>query len=238
MSRSNATPLYEAHELVKRFGAFVALDRLSLSVRKGEVVGLAGPNGSGKTTAINAISGLFAADGGSQQLMGNRIDTMPAYRRVKQGINRTFQVPRNVGALTVFDNVTLAAHYGRRAQHDTLHYIRRVGLGEFVDREAGLLNTSEQKRLDLARALATEPQLLLIDELGAGLTPAELEEMGSLISDLAGEGRGIVVVEHLMDFLQRITDRVYILDAGKPIFEGTVERAAQDETVIEVFLGQ
>lgn len=230
-------PLYQADGLVKRFGGFVALGGLSLAVAEGEILGLAGPNGSGKTTAINAISGLFHTDGGSQRLFGRPIDRLPAYQRVRLGISRTFQVPRSLATLSVLENVELAAHYGRRAKRSPDYYLDRVGLNEFAGRDAGLLNTSEQKRLDLARAIATEPRLLLIDELGAGLTPAELEGMGGLIRELAEEGIGVVVVEHLMDFLQKITDRVCILDAGKPIFKGTIEEAAKNPRVVEVFLG-
>lgn len=237
MSPSEA-PLLEVQGLVKRFGGFVALGGLSLAVNAGEVLGLAGPNGSGKTTAINAISGLFRANAGSLRLAGTHIEHMSAYQRVRLGVNRTFQVPRCLSDLSALENVELAVHFGRRARHDPRYYLERAGLADYAERKTALLNTSEQKRLDLARALATEPRLLLIDELGAGLTPEELGRMAELIDALAAEGRAIVVVEHLMDFLQTVTDRVCILDAGRPIFEGTISEAAEDRTVVEVFLGQ
>lgn len=237
MSR-NGAPLLEVQGLVKRFGGFTALDGLSLAVHAGEVLGLAGPNGSGKTTAINAVSGLFRPNAGSVHLAGRPIERMSAYQRVRLGVNRTFQVPRSLSDLSALENVELAVHFGRRAQHEPGYYLERAGLGEYSGRKAAVLNTSEQKRLDLARALATEPRLLLIDELGAGLTPEELARMAELISALATEGRAIVVVEHLMDFLQKVTDRVCILDAGRPIFEGAIEEAAEDRTVVEVFLGR
>lgn len=233
-----AGPLLETQGLVKRFGGFRALDGLGLSLRAGEILGLVGPNGSGKTTAINVISGLLPADGGEVRLAGIGLGRTAAHHRVRLGINRTFQVPRPFHGLTVRQNVEVAAVYGGRHTEERIdHYLAFTRLSDLADRRAESLNSAQQKRLDLARALATEPKVLLVDEIAAGLNQADLEQLAQDLRTLAGSGTGLVVVEHLMGFLTALTDRVVVMNAGREIFEGSLEAASRDPKVIEVFLG-
>ena len=196
-------PILNVAKLVKRFGGFYALDGLSFHVASGEILGLVGPNGSGKTTAINVVSGLYAPDGGEVTLDGSPIGGVASHRLVHRGINRTFQVPKPFPTLTVRENVKVALAYGRPAVAPPAmdELLDEYRLKELADRPAADLNSAQQKMLDLARALATRPRLLLLDELAAGLNPAELDWIAGKIKALAGSGMAIVVVEHLMGFI-------------------------------------
>ena len=235
----DSAPTLNVSKLVKRFGGFYALDGLSFHVSSGEILGLVGPNGSGKTTAINVISGLYAPDGGEVVLDGVSIGGIASHKLVHRGINRTFQIPKPFLSLTVRQNVEVALAYGGAAttapaMADLLDEYR---LAELADRPAADLNSSQQKMLDLVRALATRPRLLLLDELAAGLNPSELDWIAERIKALAQSGMAIIVVEHLMGFIEHITDRVIVMNAGKEIFEGTLAVAVKVPQVIEVFLG-
>lgn len=232
-------PLLNVAKLVKRFGGFSALDGLSFHVVPGEILGLVGPNGSGKTTAINVVSGLYAPDGGEVMFDGEPIGGIASHRLVHRGVNRTFQVPKPFMSLTVRENVQVALAYGRAAVAPPAiaELLDEYRLAEFADRPASELNSAQQKMLDLTRALATRPRLLLLDELAAGLNPAELDWIAGRIKALAASGVAIIVVEHLMGFIEHITDRVIVLNAGKEIFEGKLAAAVKEPQVIEVFLG-
>ena len=232
-------PILNVQKLVKRFGGFYALDGLSFHVASGEILGLVGPNGSGKTTAINVVSGLYAPDGGEVTFDGHAIGGIASHRLVHRGINRTFQIPKPFLSLSVRENIKVALAYGRAAvTPPTIEaLLDEYRLAELVDRPAADLNSAQQKMLDLVRALATRPRLLLLDELAAGLNPAELDWIAGRIKALAGSGMAIIVVEHLMGFVEQITDRVIVLNAGKEIFEGKLAAAVQEPQVIEVFLG-
>jgi branched-chain amino acid transport system ATP-binding protein len=232
-------PILNVDKVVKRFGGFHALDGLTFHVVPGEILGLVGPNGSGKTTAINVISGLYAPDGGDVVLDGTRIGGMPSHRLVHRGINRTFQVPKPFMSLTVRQNVEVALAYGRAAvaPPPVDELLAEYRLTQVADRPAADLNNVQQKMLDLVRALATRPRLLLLDELAAGLNPSELDWIAERIKSLAQSGIAIIVVEHLMGFIEQITDRVIVMNAGKEIFEGKLSVAVQVPQVIEVFLG-
>lgn len=232
-------PILNVDKVVKRFGGFYALDGLTFHVVPGEILGLVGPNGSGKTTAINVISGLYAPDGGEVVLDGTKIGGMASHRLVHRGINRTFQVPKPFMSLTVRQNVEVALAYGRAAvtPPPVDELLDEYRLAEVADRPAAGLNNVQQKMLDLVRALATRPRLLLLDELAAGLNPSELDWIAERIKALAQSGIAIIVVEHLMGFIEHITDRVIVMNAGKEIFEGKLAVAVQVPQVIEVFLG-
>ena len=233
--------------VTKQFGGFRALDGVSFTLHTGEVLGLVGPNGSGKTTCINVISGIYAPDGGTVRFEGRPIGGMAPHRIVHLGINRTFQVPRPFSALSVRENVEVAVAYGARARHgdrsmgaqhvDIDELLTRLDLHDYASKPASQLNSTQQKMLDLARALATQPRLLLVDELGAGLNPAELDAIGEKLKHLARSGIALLVVEHLMRFIDQITDRIIVMNAGKEIFEGVLVDAAKDPRVVEVFLG-
>ncbi|GAC1340382.1 MAG: ABC transporter ATP-binding protein [Beijerinckiaceae bacterium] len=238
MSLDNA-PLLAITDLVKRFGGFRALDGLTLSIAPGEVLGLVGPNGSGKTTCINVVSGLYAPDGGEVLFEGKSIAGLKSHHLVHLGINRTFQVPKPFLSLTVRENIEVALAYGNHpeALSDARPLLESLDLAKIADRRANELNSAQQKMLDLARALATGPRLLLVDELAAGLNPAELEWVGGKLKELARTSMSIIVVEHLMGFIEQVTDRVIVLNAGKEIFEGRLADAVRVPQVIEVFLG-
>jgi branched-chain amino acid transport system ATP-binding protein len=238
-TRSATAPLLRVDKLVKRFGGFRALDGVSFHVSPGEILGLVGPNGSGKTTCINVITGLHKPDGGEVLYQGGAIGGLPSHRLAHLGINRTFQVPRPFLTLTVRENVEIAATYGRRGNSafDLHALLASLELDASADKPAGELNSVQQKMLDLARALATGPRLLCVDELAAGLNPAELDRVAERLRDLARAGMALVVVEHLMGFIDHVTDRVIVLNAGKEIFEGALAAAIEDRQVVEVFLG-
>jgi branched-chain amino acid transport system ATP-binding protein len=235
----DSAPILSVSKLVKRFGGFHALDGLSFHVASGEILGLVGPNGSGKTTAINVISGLYAPDGGEVAMDGASIGGVASHKLVHRGINRTFQVPKPFLSLTVRQNVEVALAYGAAAvAPPTLAaLLDEYRLADVAERPAADLNNAQQKMLDLVRALATGPRLLLLDELAAGLNPAELDWIAERIKTLAQAGIAIIVVEHLMGFIEHITDRVIVMNAGKEIFEGKLAVAVKVPQVIEVFLG-
>ena len=226
-------PLLQVSGVLKRFGGFTALEGIGLTVASGEIVGLIGPNGSGKTTLINVISGMLVADKGEIRLGGRSLIGLAAHRRAAAGVNRTFQVPKPFASLTVRQNLEVA--HGAGADLDAI--LASVELDRHADRLAGDLNSVSQKMLDLARALVTQPRLLLVDELACGLHPVELNRVATRLMALAEGGMGLIVVEHLMSFIDRITHRVVVMNAGRQIFGGQMRDAVQDKAVVEVFLG-
>ncbi len=231
-------PLLVVEDLVKRFGGFRALDGVTFHLAPGEVLGLVGPNGSGKTTCINVISGLYPPDGGRVTYQGRAIGGVASHALARRGINRTFQSPKPFLSLSVRENVEVAATYGNAGPAPDLDaLLASLELDTLADRPAGELNSAQQKTLDLARALATGPRVLLVDELAAGLNPAELGRMADRLRALAGDGMALLVVEHLMGFIDRVTDRVVVMNAGREFFEGTLATAIKDPEVIRVFLG-
>lgn len=238
MSRESER-LLEVSGVVKRFGGFHALDGLSFHVSPGEILGLVGPNGSGKTTAINVISGLYAPDAGTVSFQQTPVGGMASHKLVHLGINRTFQVPKPFMSLTVRQNVEVAHTYGNASDKalPMADLLERFRLTDVANRPASDLTNVQQKTLDLVRALATQPKLLLLDELAAGLNPTELDWIAGEIKTLAQGGLAIIVVEHLMGFIEQITDRVIVMNAGKEIFEGTLAVAVTVPEVVEVFLG-
>lgn len=232
-----STDLLVVESVRRVFGSFCALEGVDLTLAPGEALGLVGPNGSGKTTLINVISGLLKPSSGQVLFEQAKISGHSPYRVARRGINRTFQIPKPFGPLTVRQNLQVA---GRRQYSDGSadEILDLVGLSGTQKRMASTLTAANQKRLDLARALITDPRLLLVDELGAGLSVSELDELADVLRRLVTErGISMLVVEHLLGFLHKVTDRVVVLNAGKVIFSGTLADATQDETVVRVFIG-
>jgi branched-chain amino acid transport system ATP-binding protein len=234
-----AEPLFRVARLAKRFGGFRALDGLSFHLHAGEILGLVGPNGSGKTTCINVISGLYPPDGGEIRLRDRSIGGLASHTLVHAGINRTFQVPKPFLTMTVRQNVEVSIAYGGHEGEglDADDLLASLELDRQADKPAAELNSVQQKRLDLARALATKPRLLLVDELAAGLNAAELEKIALKLKELARSGIALLVIEHLMGFIDQVTDRVIVMNAGREIFEGVLADAVRNPRVVEVFLG-
>jgi len=232
--------------LSKRFGGFLAVNQVSFEVREGEILGLIGPNGSGKSTTFNLIAGAMRPTSGSIRFADTEIGGMPAHRICRRGIARTFQIPRPFRKLSLVDNVTLAAHYGKgggmsrvAARRAAAEALELVGLPSDGDAKADGLGAAALKKLELARALATKPRLLLADESLGGLDAAEMERAADLLEGIRSRmGITIVWVEHIMGVLMRIVDRVIVLDHGEKIFEGLPGDAARDARVAEVYLGR
>jgi len=232
--------------LCKQFGGFLAVNQVSFDVRPGEILGLIGPNGSGKSTTFNLIAGNLRPSSGSIRLNSEEIGGLPAHAICHLGIGRTFQIPRPFRKLSLIENVTLAAYYGEagkisraEAQHRAEEALDMVGLP--FDPSAGTngLGASALKKLELARALATKPRLLLADECLGGLDRAEMERAANLLGEIRSRiGITIVWVEHIMGVLMRVVDRVIVLDHGEKIFEGEPAQAAVDPRVTEVYLGK
>ena len=232
--------------LSKRFGGFLAVNQVSFEVREGEILGLIGPNGSGKSTTFNLIAGNLRPTSGSIRLQGSEIGGLPAHAICHQGVARTFQIPRPFRKLSLLENVMLAAYFGSagsigraEAQRRAGEALDMVGLPSDATAQTGGLGAAALKKLELARALATKPRLLLADESLGGLDATEMERAADLLNNIRTRmGITIVWVEHIMGVLMRIVDRVIVLDHGEKIFEGAPAEAALDPRVTEVYLGK
>ncbi|WP_298212517.1 ATP-binding cassette domain-containing protein [Ferrimicrobium sp.] len=231
------TPLLQIADLVTRFGKFRALDGVSVEVGESQAIGLVGPNGSGKTTLVNTVCGLYPSASGSIHFAGTNLTGKRADIIAKAGINRTFQISKPFASLTVRENVEVAAHHARHPR-DVDEVLEQTDLASHSRASASNLTAAQQKRLDLARALVMSPRLLFIDELAAGLTPNELQDVAAMLRNLVNDGVSLVVVEHLMGFLEQVVDGVYVLTAGQVIFRGPLRDALADDRVQEVFLGR
>jgi len=235
--------LLQVSNVSKRFGGLVAVDDMTFDVHQHEVMGIIGPNGSGKTTMMNLISGALRVSGGRIDMRGHTISQQPAHKIARLGIARTFQLVRILPGLSVMDNVVAGAAFGHRrrwgadARRFAETLLERVGIGPLRNQPVSTLTYIDQKRLELARALASEPEVLLLDEWLAGLNPTELQIGIELISSLRQEGRTVILVEHVMDAIRSLCDRCVVMNSGRKIAEGAPEEVLADREVVRAYLG-
>jgi branched-chain amino acid transport system ATP-binding protein len=229
----------------KRFGGFTALEGISIDIRPGERFGLIGPNGSGKTTLINCISGVLPSDGGSIRFNGEDITRLPAYKRTRRGIARSFQVPRPFKSMTVLENLLVAIDFAvighglstRQAAAEVLAILDKIGLAGKAHVASNQLSQVELRKMELARAMAARPKLLISDEAMAGLAGSEVDEVLDVLLKLNAEGITVIMIEHIMQAVMRFSERVMCLDAGRVICEGTPQQVMADKGVQEAYLG-
>lgn len=242
--------------LSKRFGGVFALRETSLDIPRGKITGIVGPNGAGKTTLFNVLSGLHTPDSGKIFLSGEDVTCLPMFERARRGITRTFQISRELGELTVIENLLLAApqqsgesilanflRTGRVAKEEAqtlalaCSLLERIGLTRLADEPARTLSGGQKKLLELARALMTQPKILLLDEPAAGVNPSLVNEVTTFISSLKQDGMTVAIIEHNMDVVATICDPVYVLAEGSVLTHGTFVDVTTDQRVIDAYLG-
>jgi branched-chain amino acid transport system ATP-binding protein len=234
--------LLEVKNVSKSFGGFSALSEVSIAIAPGERFGLIGPNGSGKTTLINCISGSLRIDAGSIELEGHEISKLPAYQRTRKGIARSFQIPRPFHSMSVLENLLVPYEYvvhlrQAEAEQQAMDILQRIGLADKAHAQSNQLSQVELRKLELARAMAARPRLLISDEAMAGLSGSEVDEVLKILFDLNAAGITIIMIEHIMQAVMRFSQRVICLDAGKIICEGTPESIVKNPEVQRAYLG-
>ena len=235
--------LLQVEGLTKRFGGFTALDGVSLDVSAGERLGLIGPNGSGKTTLISCVAGTLPTDGGRIVFKGTVLGRMPAYRRTRRGIARSYQVPKPFTSMTVLENVAVPLEYAGRGRGGDVvarasEILGSVGLGDKAGENSLSLTQIELRKLELARALAAEPELLIADEVMAGLSNAEVDEVLELLFAFNGRGIAVIMIEHIMRAVMRFSQRIVVLDAGTVIAEGAPDEILKNPDVERAYFGE
>jgi branched-chain amino acid transport system ATP-binding protein len=236
--------ILQTEKMTKNFGGLTAVNRVTMQVNEGEIFGLIGPNGAGKTTFLNCVAGSYKPSSGKAWFLSADTTGEPADVMCRMGMSRTFQIPLPFPKLTVLENVMVGAIFGSDKHFDAPPRVRAHEALQFVqfpmpeNTPAERLNAVQLKRLDLARALACEPKLLLLDELASGLTPGELDDMMNLIRQIRDRGITIIVVEHIMRVIAGICDRVMVLQYGAKIAEGTTKEVLNNPKVIEAYLGE
>jgi branched-chain amino acid transport system ATP-binding protein len=233
--------LLEVNGVTKRFGGLTAVDDASLEVQSGTITGLIGPNGAGKTTLFTVIAGFEMPTMGDIRFEGESITALPTHKRAVLGIARTFQIVQPFAGLTVHENIAVGSHLRHHGRAEALKKAeavgQAVGLGPLLDQAANALTVAGRKRLELARALATEPKLLLLDEVLAGLNPSEIRDMIPVIRQIRDNGVTILIVEHVMQAVMSLCDTVHVLAQGRIIAAGTPGEVARNERVVEAYLG-
>ena len=228
--------------ITKRFGGLLAVNNASLSVKQGSIVALIGPNGAGKTTLFSIISGFSEPDSGDVVFNGRSLVGMPPHEICALGLTRTFQIVQPFAGLSVLENIAVGAHLHFRKRDDALAKAREVaeqlGMGHMLDSPAQNLTVAGRKRLELAKAVATSPSFLLLDEVMAGLIPSEVEEMVAIIRAIRNQGTTILLIEHIMQAVMSLSDEVYVLNQGAMIAHGAPQDLVRNETVIEAYLGR
>jgi branched-chain amino acid transport system ATP-binding protein len=238
--------ILELRQVSKHFGGLAAVDEVDFDVQQGEIIGVIGPNGAGKTTLLSCISGLHQLTGGQLTFKGQRIDTLKPHQIAKLGIGRTFQIVKPFTGMSVKENVTVGALYGRTGHSSSVaesvehavNIMEQVGLSHRAEFPTDEITIPDRKRLELARALAMEPDLLLLDEVMAGLNPTETDEMMGVIQEINKSGMTIMVIEHVMRAIMGISHRIAVMHHGKLIALGTPQEIADDDSVIEAYLGE
>ena len=242
-SAASAKTALRVSDVSKRFGGLTAVDRISFELAENEVLGLIGPNGSGKTTMLNLISGALAPTSGQIRLYDDEISALRANEIAIKGIARTFQIVRMLPSMTVLENVAAGGvfghsrHWGGELEDYAVGLLRRVGLETGANTPVTALTYIDQKRVELARALASDPKVLLLDEWLAGLNPTELKTGIKLVEQLRDEGRTIIVVEHVMDAIRSLCGHCVVMNSGMKIAEGTPREVLADSEVIRAYLG-
>jgi branched-chain amino acid transport system ATP-binding protein len=235
--------LLEVNRLTKRFGGFMALHEVTIHVKAGERFGLIGPNGSGKTTLINCVSGSLPADGGRIVFDGRDITGLAAHRRTRLGLVRSFQIPKPFSSMTVLENLDIPLEYAAHersdaADADAMEILRAIGLESKAHLRPAGLTQIEMRKLELARAMAARPKLLISDEAMAGLSHAEVDDILAILFGLSERGITIIMIEHIMRAVMRFSERIVVLDAGERIAEGTPEEIVGNQAVEKAYLGE
>jgi branched-chain amino acid transport system ATP-binding protein len=229
--------------VTKQFGGLTALSNVSFQLPEGQILGLIGPNGAGKTTLFNVINGVYPATAGRYHFRGEEVTGYKTYRMARLGMARTHQIVKPLNELTVRENAMVGACFGHeghnlaRAAEIADQVLAFVGLADRADQLAGSLNVAQKKRLEMARALCSRPYLLLLDEVLAGLNPSEIDDMLETIRQIRDQGVTIIMIEHVMHAIMNISERILVLDFGKLIAEGTPDEIANNQQVIEAYLG-
>jgi branched-chain amino acid transport system ATP-binding protein len=238
-----ANPILNAQQVIKRFGALTVLDRVDFAVGAGEAIGIVGPNGAGKTTLMNVLSGTYAPNGGTIELLDADVTNTSAASRCLKGLSKTHQIPLPFLGMTVFENIYVAATHGAALSGDaaydvTYESLKLCGMENIANRKAEAIGLLDRKRLELARALATRPKILLLDEIGGGLTDAEASELVDTIRELYRRGISIVWIEHIVHVLLQVAKRLICMADGKIIADGEPEMVMKDKAVVEAYLGR